>query len=119
MDAIMDTAERHDLEDCAHAHGARWNGLGAGTIGHFGSLSFQSTKTLSTGEDCYIIAIDPEQFRFDRMHFPVAEQAWRDEAIWLDESVFRAGRLGVEDAVAALRKISDHRSELADRIDDL
>ena len=53
MDALMDIAERHHLvviEDCAHAHGARWRGRGAGTIGHFGSFSLQSSKILTTGE---------------------------------------------------------------------
>jgi dTDP-4-amino-4,6-dideoxygalactose transaminase len=53
MDAIMDIAERHNLiviEDCAHAHGAKWRGKGAGTIGHFGSFSLQSSKTLTSGE---------------------------------------------------------------------
>jgi dTDP-4-amino-4,6-dideoxygalactose transaminase len=53
MDAIMDIAERHHLvviEDCAHAHGAKWRGRGAGTIGHFGSFSLQSSKILTTGE---------------------------------------------------------------------
>lgn len=53
MDAIMDLAEKHKLiviEDCAHAHGAKWNGQGAGTIGHFGSFSLQSSKTLTSGE---------------------------------------------------------------------
>jgi len=53
MDAIMALAEKHNLiviEDCAHAHGAKWNGRGAGTIGHFGSFSLQSSKTLTAGE---------------------------------------------------------------------
>lgn len=53
MDAIMDIAQRHNLiviEDCAHAHGARWRGRGAGTIGHFGSFSMQSSKILTAGE---------------------------------------------------------------------
>jgi dTDP-4-amino-4,6-dideoxygalactose transaminase len=53
MDAIMAIAEKHDLiviEDCAHAHGARWNGKGAGTLGHFGSFSMQSSKILTAGE---------------------------------------------------------------------
>ena len=53
MDAIMAIANQHDLiviEDCAHAPGARWNGQGAGTIGHFGSFSLQSSKSLTTGE---------------------------------------------------------------------
>jgi dTDP-4-amino-4,6-dideoxygalactose transaminase len=47
MDAIMAVAGRYNLiviEDCAHAHGARWHDQGAGTIGHFGSFSLQSSK---------------------------------------------------------------------------
>ena len=53
MDAIMDIARRHDLiviEDAAHAHGALWQGRGAGAIGHFGSFSMQSTKIMTAGE---------------------------------------------------------------------
>lgn len=262
MDAVMQLAERRDLiviEDCAHAHGAKWRGRGAGTIGHFGSFSLQSSKTLTAGEggillcrseemarrvmsviDCgrghageggaeggpsplmggnfrltelqaalalvglerfpeqarqreemaaymdealsevpgvrvlprdprhttrsfyrYIFAMDPqvfgvghevvcaalqaegvdcwvgyeamhhyslfqprnsrlavpsafpERFAFERMHFPVAERACEHEAVWLDEAVFRAGRKGVEDAVAAMRKIQRNAEELA------
>lgn len=63
MDAIMDIAERHDLivvEDCAHAHGARWRGRGAGTIGHFGSFSLQSSKILTTGEGGVLLCRTPE-----------------------------------------------------------
>jgi len=53
MDAIMKIAEENDLiviEDCAHAHGAKWRGQGAGTFGHFGSFSLQSSKILTSGE---------------------------------------------------------------------
>jgi dTDP-4-amino-4,6-dideoxygalactose transaminase len=249
MDEIMRIAEHNNLvviEDCAHAHGAKWRGKGAGTIGHFGSFSLQSSKTLTTGEggillcqtpelasraasliDCgrphdeaeklftmgsnyrmtelqaalglvglerfpeqakqremmaaymdealseipgirvlkrdprhstrsfyrYIFAIDPkvfkvnhnmvcyalekegipcwvgyeamhhydlfqprlshlpvpsafpEYFEFTRMSFPIAERACEEEAIWLDESIFRAGQNGVEDVILALKKI--------------
>jgi len=58
MDAIMAIAEKHDLiviEDCAHAHGAKWNGQGAGTIGHFGSFSLQSSKIVTSGEGGVLI----------------------------------------------------------------
>lgn len=257
MDAIMEIAERHNLvviEDCAHAHGAKWNGRGVGTIGHFGSFSLQSSKTVTTGEggillcrtkematraasiiDCgrphdegetefnmganyrmselhaalasvglerfpeqakqreemaayidealsevpgvrllkrdprhttrsfyrYIFAIDPEVFglkhdvvcaalasegipswsgyeamshyelfqpqlsklpvpsafpeRFDfkNMDLPEAERACQGEAVWLDESIFRSGQKGVDDAVNALKKIYENRAELA------
>jgi dTDP-4-amino-4,6-dideoxygalactose transaminase len=38
------------LEDCAHAHGASWNGKKAGSWGDAGVYSFYATKTISTGE---------------------------------------------------------------------
>ena len=53
MDAIMDFAMRHGLfvlEDCAHAHGGRWRDQGAGSIGHAGSFSFQTSKLMTAGE---------------------------------------------------------------------
>ena len=256
MDAIMAIAEKHHLiviEDCAHAHGAKWRGKGAGTIGHFGSFSLQSSKTVTSGEggvlicrtpelaeraasiiDCgrpkdaaeqnytlganyrmtelqaalalvgverfpeqaaqreemaaymdealseipgvrplkrdprhttrsfyrYILAIDPqtfgaeheevcaaleaegvdcwvgyeamhhytlfqpqlsrlpvpaafpERFQFDQMQLPEAERACEHEAVWLDEAIFRAGKKGVDDAVAAIKKIQRNAAEL-------
>jgi dTDP-4-amino-4,6-dideoxygalactose transaminase len=63
MDAIMDIAERHNLiviEDCAHAHGAKWRGKGAGTFGHFGSFSMQSSKTLTSGEGGVLLCRTPD-----------------------------------------------------------
>ncbi|UCC51446.1 MAG: DegT/DnrJ/EryC1/StrS family aminotransferase [Anaerolineaceae bacterium] len=262
MDAIMALAEKYELvvvEDCAHAHGAKWNGKGAGTIGHFGSFSLQSSKTLTSGEggvlicktaelaqkaasviNCgrshaagggpetgddfsmganyrmselqsslarvgverfpeqakqreemaaymdealseipgvrvlprnprhttrsfyrYIFAIDPEvygfnhkvvcgaldqegiecwigyeamhhyelfqpqlsklpvpvvypeRFNFVEMDLPVAERACQEEAVWLDEAIFRSGQQGVDDAVAAMKKIYENREALA------
>lgn len=38
------------LEDCAHAHGADWNGKKPGQWGDVGVYSFYATKTISTGE---------------------------------------------------------------------
>ena len=61
MDAIMAIADEFDLvvvEDAAHAHGAQWDGNGAGTIGDFGSFSFQSSKILTTGEGGMLICRD-------------------------------------------------------------
>ena len=268
MDAILEIAEQHALiviEDCAHAHGAKWRGKGAGTLGHFGSFSLQSSKILTTGEggvllcrtaemagkvaslvDCgrphkagggeeesggdmtksnyqlganyrmtelqaalgnvaierfpeqarqraemaaymdealseisgvrvlkrdprhtarsiyrYIFAIRPEvwglnnatisaaleaegipawkgydpmhremlfqprlshlpvpsafpeRFDFTQMRFPNTERASEQEAIWLDENIFRAGQQGVDDVIAALRKIQAESKSLA------
>src|SRR6185436_18046092 len=47
----------------------------------------------------------PERFQFEQMHLPEAERAGEHEAVWLAESIFRAGPQGVDDVVAAIRKI--------------
>jgi L-glutamine:scyllo-inosose aminotransferase len=63
MDAVMAIAEEHDLiviEDCAHAHGARWRGRGAGSIGHLGTFSFQTSKLMTAGEGGVVLTSDPE-----------------------------------------------------------
>jgi dTDP-4-amino-4,6-dideoxygalactose transaminase len=63
MDAIMDIARRHNLvviEDCAHAHGARWRDRGAGAIGHFGSFSMQSSKLMTSGEGGIVLTDDDD-----------------------------------------------------------
>lgn len=52
-DEIMRICKKHNLvyiEDCAHAHGAKWKGRGVGSWGDFGSFSFQSSKLMTAGE---------------------------------------------------------------------
>jgi dTDP-4-amino-4,6-dideoxygalactose transaminase len=53
MEGIMAVARKHNimvLEDAAHAHGARWNGRGCGSIGDAGAFSFQFSKNMTAGE---------------------------------------------------------------------
>ena len=53
MDALLRIARKHKLfviEDAAHAHGARYKGRPAGSLGHLASFSFQSSKNLTSGE---------------------------------------------------------------------
>jgi dTDP-4-amino-4,6-dideoxygalactose transaminase len=57
----------------------------------------------------------PERFQFEAIDLPAAERACEHEAVWLDESIFRAGPRGVDDAVAAIRKIQAHAAELQSR----
>src|SRR5207249_2404853 len=61
MDAIMGIAARRGLfvlEDCAHAHGGRWRESGAGSIGHAGSFSFQTSKLMTAGEGGIVTTSD-------------------------------------------------------------
>ncbi|MBV9365972.1 MAG: DegT/DnrJ/EryC1/StrS family aminotransferase [Solirubrobacterales bacterium] len=48
------------IEDCAHAHGAEWNGRRAGTYGDAGIYSLYATKTITTGEGGVLVSDRPE-----------------------------------------------------------
>lgn len=53
LDRLRELCDRRGLllvEDCAHAHGARWRGRAAGSVGDYGTFSMQSTKLLTAGE---------------------------------------------------------------------
>lgn len=53
IDRLKAICAKHKLlfiEDCAHAHGGKWNGRGLGSHGDFGSFSFQSSKLMTSGE---------------------------------------------------------------------
>ena len=82
LDAIMALAKKHDLiviEDCAHAHGGKWNGRGLGSIGDVGSFSFQESKTLASGEGGICITNDED----------IAERLYRAKHIGYGQGVGR------------------------------
>ncbi len=63
MDALCSLAAKHGLrvvEDCAHAHGAKWKGKGAGSLGHAGAFSLQTSKLLTAGEGGVVTTNDDE-----------------------------------------------------------
>ncbi len=65
MDEICELAGRRGLkviEDCAHAHGARWRERGAGSIGDAGSFSMQTSKLMTAGEGGVVTTTDDELF---------------------------------------------------------
>jgi len=56
------------LEDCAHAHGASWNGQKPGTWGDAGVYSFYATKTVSTGEGGMLVTKNKELAEFAKKY---------------------------------------------------
>jgi dTDP-4-amino-4,6-dideoxygalactose transaminase len=69
MDELLKIAAESGLiviEDCAHAHGASWRGKSVGSMGDFGSFSFQASKNLTAGEGGILTTNDEE----------LAEIAW-------------------------------------------
>jgi dTDP-4-amino-4,6-dideoxygalactose transaminase len=64
MDPIMDIAERHNLiviEDAAQAHGSRYKGRRAGSLGHAAGFSFYPGKNLGAyGDGGIVVTNDPK-----------------------------------------------------------
>jgi dTDP-4-amino-4,6-dideoxygalactose transaminase len=56
------------IEDCAHAHGASWNGKRPGTWGNAGIYSFYATKTVTTGEGGMLTTKDKGLVEFARKY---------------------------------------------------
>ena len=52
------------LEDCAHSHGASWNGKKPGEWGDAGFYSFYATKTITTGEGGMLVSRNKELIEF-------------------------------------------------------
>ncbi|MEM4489186.1 MAG: DegT/DnrJ/EryC1/StrS family aminotransferase [Desulfurococcaceae archaeon] len=70
MKAFKEIAEDHKLilvEDCAQAHGAEFEGIKVGSLGHVGVFSFYPTKNMTTGEGGIITTNDDEVARKSRL----------------------------------------------------
>ena len=63
MDPILALAKQHGLyviEDAAEAHGARYKGRPAGSMGHCAAFSFYGNKIISTGEGGMVVTDNKE-----------------------------------------------------------
>ncbi|HJF26969.1 MAG TPA: DegT/DnrJ/EryC1/StrS aminotransferase family protein [Acinetobacter lwoffii] len=64
MDPIMQLAADKGLyviEDCAQAHGAKYKGKSAGSIGHIGAWSFCQDKIMTTGGEGGMVTTNDEE----------------------------------------------------------
>ena len=74
MKEILEIAEDRDIpvvEDCAHAHGAKYDGVNCGTFGVAGGFSFYPTKIMTTAEGGVVTTDDEalaEKIRVIRNH---------------------------------------------------
>jgi perosamine synthetase len=70
-DQIAELCQAHGiflLEDCAHAHGASWNGRRPGTFGDAGVYSLYATKTVSAGEGGVLVSGNEDLLAFARSY---------------------------------------------------
>jgi dTDP-4-amino-4,6-dideoxygalactose transaminase len=61
MDRLGELTRAFDillLEDAAHAHGSEWKSHRAGSLGYFGSFSFQNGKVMTAGEGGIVLTND-------------------------------------------------------------
>jgi dTDP-4-amino-4,6-dideoxygalactose transaminase len=65
MDALMKLSQETGIpiiEDCSHAHGARYKGRPCGSIGQVGAWSLQGSKPVSAGEGGMVATNEVEVF---------------------------------------------------------
>lgn len=63
MDAILTVAAEYGLaviEDCAHSHGGAYRGKMTGSLGTFGTFSFQGSKNITAGEGGIVVTNNRE-----------------------------------------------------------
>lgn len=82
------------FEDCAHAHGASWNGQKPGSWGDAGVYSFYGTKTISTGEGGMLVSKHPGLIEFARCYRNYGKPDYAVEGLNYRMSEFAAA-LGV------------------------
>lgn len=91
MDAIMKVARKHHLkviEDCSHAHGAKYRGTNVGLIGDVGCYSMQASKLLCGGEAGILVTNDRECYeralslgQYDRISKLPEDSTYRQYAL--------------------------------------
>jgi perosamine synthetase len=104
------------IEDCAHAHGASWNGRRAGTWGDAGVYSLYATKTISTGEGGVLVSRRPEVVEYARAFRNYGKPDYVVPGLNFRMSEFTAalGLLGIE----RLQEIVDWKNRVArDQLD--
>ncbi len=78
------------LEDCAHAHGASWNGKKPGSWGDAGIYSFYATKTISTGEGGMLVSQNKNLIEFAKKYRNYGKPDYKIEGLNYRMSEFAA-----------------------------
>ena len=121
VERIAEYCRDHDiflLEDCAHAHGATWNGRRPGSWGDAGAYSFYATKTISTGEGGMLVSMRDELLEHARRFRNYGKPDHRVEGLNLRISEFAAA-IGLVQT-ERLEEIVARKNEIArERLDPL
>jgi perosamine synthetase len=101
------------VEDCAHAHGAGWDGRRPGTWGDAGVWSFYATKTVSTGEGGMLVSPHADLLEYARAfrNYGKPEHTVAGLNFRLNEFTAALGRVQAErmDEIAAWKNAAARR----------
>jgi len=124
MDPLIEIARRRKLwviEDAAHAHGARYKGRMAGSLGHIGCFSFYPTKVMGCyGDGGAVTTSDPDLYdRIKVLRYMGQHEKYLHEIIGyqqrLDElqaAILRVKLQHLEDWIAGRRRVAERYNEL-------
>jgi len=101
------------LEDCAHSHGASWNGKKAGSWGRAGIYSFYATKTISTGEGGMLVTSNNDLVEFAKAFRNYGKFAYKVDGLNYRMSEFTAALGCIE--VTRLDEIVAWKNEYAEK----
>jgi dTDP-4-amino-4,6-dideoxygalactose transaminase len=104
------------IEDCAHAHGASWNGRRAGSWGDAGVYSLYATKTISTGEGGILTTANPDLGAFARAYRNYGKPDYQVHGLGYRMSEFTAA-LGLVQ-IERLEEIVAWKNDVARRLVD-
>lgn len=104
------------LEDCAHAHGASWNGRKPGTWGDAGIYSFYATKSISTGEGGMLVSRHAGLIEFAKQYRNYGKLDYAIEGLNYRMSEFTAAIGAVQ--VDRMNEITAWKNDVAARLLD-
>lgn len=99
------------LEDCAHAHGASWNGKKPGAWGDAGVYSFYATKSVSTGEGGMLVSKHDRLIEFAKKYRNYGKFEHEVEGLNYRMSEFTAALGAVQ--VDRMEEITNWKNEIA------
>ena len=118
MEKVMAIAEKHGLkviEDACQAHGAKFNGRKAGTLGHCAAFSLNQNKMLCGGEGGIFVTDDEEMLNkakslwsFGETRTPLED---RDYHVYAMGWMYRNDELGAAFARAQLKKLDGYLAQ--------
>lgn len=103
------------LEDCAHSHGASWNGRRTGEWGDAGFYSFYATKTITTGEGGMLVSKNKELIDYAKKYRNYGKFDYKVHGLNFRITEFAAAIGAIE--VDRLKDIIDFKNDYAKKLD--